>query len=241
MTSARSQAIVGGYHGDPFLILGPHMVHKRGGEQGWEVRAFLPQAESAEDSYWRKNPAHDPASQGWFFVALLTGDQQPYRILLALYGGGTAELEDPYRFPPALIGLPTCTLHSEGTNNETYRMSGRAPCRRGRRVRRALRGVGAQCGERHLTGEFNEWDTRRHPMRRRNGGVWEIFVPGLGDQASYKYNVRSRLQGYQQLKADPYAFYCETAAEIGVVRLGHRQVRVAGRRVDGGARQDRLC
>jgi 1,4-alpha-glucan branching enzyme len=32
-----------------------------------------------------------------------------------------------------------------------------------------------------VAGEFNQWDTRRHPMRRRNGGVWEIFIPALGD------------------------------------------------------------
>ncbi len=61
-----------------------------------------------------------------------------------------------------------------------------------------------------VAGEFNDWDTRRHPMRRRNGGVWEIFIPGLGEGTAYKYNVRSRFAGYQQLKADPYAFYCET-------------------------------
>jgi 1,4-alpha-glucan branching enzyme len=35
-------------------------------------------------------------------------------------------------------------------------------------------------------------------------------MPGLGEGASYKYHVRSRQAGYQQLKADPYAFYCET-------------------------------
>ena len=46
-------------------------------------------------------------------------------------------------------------------------------------------------------------------MRRRNGGVWEIFIPGLGEGTTYKYNVRSRFAGYQQLKADPYAFACE--------------------------------
>ena len=61
-----------------------------------------------------------------------------------------------------------------------------------------------------VAGEFNDWDIRRHPMRWRNGGVWELFVPGLGEGAPYKYNVRSRFAGYQQLKADPYAFYCET-------------------------------
>jgi len=62
----------------------------------------------------------------------------------------------------------------------------------------------------NLTGEFNDWDTNRHPMRRRNGGIWEIFIPSLGEGAAYKYHVRSRFGGYQQLKADPYAFYCET-------------------------------
>jgi 1,4-alpha-glucan branching enzyme len=46
-------------------------------------------------------------------------------------------------------------------------------------------------------------------MRRRNGAIWELFVPGLSQGAAYKYNVRSRYAGYQQLKADPYAFYCE--------------------------------
>jgi 1,4-alpha-glucan branching enzyme len=47
-------------------------------------------------------------------------------------------------------------------------------------------------------------------MRRRSGGVWEIFIPGLGEGTTYKYHIRSRFAGYQQLKADPYAFYCET-------------------------------
>ena len=57
-----------------------------------------------------------------------------------------------------------------------------------------------------VTGDFNEWDTRRHPMRRRTGGVWEIFIPGLGEGSLYKYHVRSRFHGHQQQKADPYGF-----------------------------------
>jgi 1,4-alpha-glucan branching enzyme len=60
-----------------------------------------------------------------------------------------------------------------------------------------------------VAGEFNDWDIRRHPMRRRNGGFWELFIPGLGEGTTYKYNVRSRFAGHQQLKADPYAFECE--------------------------------
>jgi 1,4-alpha-glucan branching enzyme len=47
-------------------------------------------------------------------------------------------------------------------------------------------------------------------MRRRNGGVWELFIPGLAAGSAYKYYIRSSIAGYRQLKADPYAFYCET-------------------------------
>ena len=92
-----------------------------------------------------------------------------------------------------------------------------------------------------MAGEFNEWDIRRHPMRRRNGGVWEIFIPGLGEGAAYKYHVRSQFGGYQQLKADPYAFLCESAAEIGVGGLEVREVPVGRRRVDGDARRQGLA
>jgi 1,4-alpha-glucan branching enzyme len=60
-----------------------------------------------------------------------------------------------------------------------------------------------------VVGDFNDWDTRRHPMRLRNGGVWELFIPDLPEGTSYKYQIRSRYHGYQQMKADPYAFACE--------------------------------
>src|SRR5690606_21462756 len=64
-----------------------------------------------------------------------------------------------------------------------------------------------------VVGDFNDWDPRRNPMRRRNGGIWEIFVPNVGAGASYKYFVKSKYHGYQQLKADPYGFYMEVPPE----------------------------
>jgi 1,4-alpha-glucan branching enzyme len=76
-----------------------------------------------------------------------------------------------------------------------------------RGVRFAVWAPNAECVT--VAGEFNDWDVRRHPMRRRTS-VWEIFIPGLDEGAAYKYNVRSRFAAYQQLKADPYAFLCET-------------------------------
>ncbi len=32
-----------------------------------------------------------------------------------------------------------------------------------------------------VVGEFNFWDGRRHVMRKHSGGMWEIFIPGVGE------------------------------------------------------------
>ena len=41
-----------------------------------------------------------------------------------------------------------------------------------------------------VVGDFNGWDGRRHPMRKRHGpGVWELFVPRIGAGTLYKYEM----------------------------------------------------
>jgi 1,4-alpha-glucan branching enzyme len=41
-----------------------------------------------------------------------------------------------------------------------------------------------------VVGGFNGWDGRRHPMRRRGAsGIWEIFLPGIGEGEAYKYEI----------------------------------------------------
>ena len=62
-----------------------------------------------------------------------------------------------------------------------------------------------------VVGDFNGWDGRRNPMRRRGGvGVWEIFIPGLGEGAVYKYELRAADGSLLPLKADPVG----TGAEL---------------------------
>ena len=43
-----------------------------------------------------------------------------------------------------------------------------------------------------VVGNFNDWDERRNAMRNRTGGVWEIFIPGVGPGTPYKYSIKSR-------------------------------------------------
>src|ERR1700738_2657214 len=102
MTVAEIEAIVGGYHGDPFRILGPHRIEKPRGSPSWEVRAFLPQAESAEVALRNERVAMERQHPQGFFVARMDGDPRVYTLRVKLAGGATVELEDPYRFPPLL-------------------------------------------------------------------------------------------------------------------------------------------
>ena len=40
-----------------------------------------------------------------------------------------------------------------------------------------------------VVGDFNFWDGRRHAMRVRGNGYWEIFVPGARAGDKYKYEI----------------------------------------------------
>ena len=209
MTAEEIEAIVGGYHGDAFRILGPHRVRKRGGQARWEVRAFLPQAESAQVLLGEQRPEMAKTHAQGFFCAVLNGEPRDYRIRARLGDGREIEFDDPYRFGPQ-ISDSDLYLHTEGTLHEAYRAFG-AHITGANGVPGVRFAVWAPNAENvTVTGEFNDWDIRRHPMRQRSGGVWEIFIPGLGEGAPYKYHIRSRFAGYRQLKADPFAFCCET-------------------------------
>ena len=209
MTGEEIEAIVNGYHGDAFGILGPHSVRKKSGQPRWEVRAFLPQADAAAVVVGGTRCEMVKKHAQGFFVAALDGDAGPYELRAHLWDGREVQIDDPYRFGPQ-ISESDLYLHTEGTLYEAWHDARRAPRGERRRAAGVRFAVWAPNAETvSLAGEFNDWDTRRHPMRRRNGGVWELFMPGLAAGASYKYNVRSRFAGYQQLKADPYAFYCE--------------------------------
>ncbi len=60
-----------------------------------------------------------------------------------------------------------------------------------------------------VVGDFNAWDGRRHPMRRRTSGVLEIFIPDVPLGSRYKYELIGPHGELLPLKADPFAFASE--------------------------------
>jgi len=210
MTEQEIEAIVGGYHGDPFSVLGPHPFNTASELGEWEVRAFLPQATRAfvVGSAGASTITMERIHHQGLFRARVPRAPDAYTIRYIDYHEKTHEIQDPYRFGPQLSNFDL-HLHSEGTLHEGYRMLGSH-----------LVTVEGVPGTRFavwapnaivvsVVGSFNEWDSRRHPMRARTGGVWEIFLPEVGQGSSYKYAVKSRFHGYSQMKADPYGFQME--------------------------------
>ena len=63
-----------------------------------------------------------------------------------------------------------------------------------------------------VVGDFNGWDGGANPMHPRGTtGVWETFVPDLGEGALYKYEIAGRDGQLLPLKADPVGFGAEHA------------------------------
>ncbi|HUQ95559.1 MAG TPA: 1,4-alpha-glucan branching protein GlgB [Bryobacteraceae bacterium] len=208
MTAADIEAIVNGLHRDPFRILGPHEVQGVKEPPRWEVRAYLPYAEHASVILHDALVPMEKLHPEGFFRASLKGHRSDYKLRNVYPGGSTEDVEDPYRFPPIITDFEI-HLHGEGTLQEAYKMLGAHParCEDVDGFRFAVWAPSAHCVS--VTGDFNGWSGRMHPMRVRNGGIWEIFLPNIKRGAAYKYAVTWRGSHFQQLKSDPYGFHTE--------------------------------
>ena len=141
-------------------------------------------------------------------VSTQEGGFLSYLLEITLASGKRVLLEDPYAFAPQ-IGDLDLYLFSEGRHAEVYRHLGAHP--------RVIDGVAgtyfalwAPNAQRvSVVGDFNAWDGRFHMMRRLGpSGVWEIFLPGVGEGAHYKYELRGP-SGEVFLKTDPYATFAQ--------------------------------
>jgi len=208
-----AQALFAGVAPDPFALLGPHAVERDGAAGGGRdtvVRAFVPPAEAVE-----------AIDAGGTVLAQLLALQTPglfcgriptgaaYRLRIHWPGGMTQETEDPYAFG-LLLGELDLHLFAEGTHQQLGRCFG-AQVMEIHGILGVRFAVWAPNAQRvSVVGEFNGWDGRRHPMRKRvEAGVWELFIPRLPVGTLYKYEIVGP-HGLLPLKADPVALEAET-------------------------------
>lgn len=199
--SPLARQVIAGRHPDPFHYLGPHTERDR-----TIVRVFLPDASEVVaigEHEERELACVDPAG---LFEGPLDNPSR-YRLRVR-YGDTAVEMDDAYRFPPMLSDLDLHLL-GEGKHLNLYDKLGAHLM-----TMDGVDGVGfvvwAPNAQRvSVVGDFNFWDGRRHAMRVRGNGYWEIFVPGALPGQKYKYEIVSRSGALLPLKSDPVCFAAE--------------------------------
>jgi len=200
------QAIVDGAHDNPFSVLG---VHHEGDRR--VVRVFEPGAVTATllDRNGAERAPMERRHAGGVFTAPLPPRLRRYRVRFTGADDGQWEREDAYRFSSTLGDLDLYLL-GEGSHADLYRKLG-AHVVRHEGVDGTVFSVWAPNASRvSVIGDFNQWDGRRHVMRLHPAnGIWEMFIPGVGPGAHYKYELLDRSGKLLPLKSDPVGQYHE--------------------------------
>ena len=204
--------IVDGWHHNPHAVLGPHRT-----SDGISVRVLRPHAEDVclviDGGRYPMQPVH----RGVWSVTLDRDEVPDYRVD-AQYGGVMVPGDDPYRYLPTL-GEIDLHLIGEGRHEQIWQVLGA-------HVREYTTDIGVVSGVSfavwapnaqgvRVIGDFNFWDGTAHPMRSLGStGIWELFVPYIGDGTCYKYEILGQ-DGVWRKKADPMAFATETPPATG--------------------------
>lgn len=202
---------------DPFAVLGPVEA-----PTGRYVRAFLPGA-TGVDVLSRATRAPlgqlSPSLPEGYFVGRVSSDE-PY-LLQIHWPGADQETEDPYTFG-LLLSDTDLHLFNEGRLFRLAFTLGANPMTvdgvAGTRF--AVWAPNARAVS--VIGDFNSWDTRRHPMRLRLGsGVWELFIPRIGPGTLYKYALVGPDGSRLPEKGDPLAKATESPPSTASIVCGN--------------------
>lgn len=202
------QDVVDGVHGDPHRILGVHVDSDTAC-----IRVLRPNADHVslllhDGSTMDMEQIH---SGGVFEVNLALkrlSEDRAYRVEARYPSGERFLTEDPYRFWPT-IGDLDLYLFGQGRHEHLWRILG-ARVQEHQGVRGVAFSVWAPNARSvRVVGEFNYWQGAAHPMRRLGAsGVWELFIPGLGEGTHYKFEILEA-SGRVAHRADPFAFATE--------------------------------
>ncbi|MEV4334805.1 1,4-alpha-glucan branching enzyme [Streptomyces sp. NPDC049597] len=209
--------LLSGSHHDPHAVLGAHSV--RGGVQ---IRVLRPHALSVTVVAKGLRAELNDDGDGLFSGVLPQRTVPDYRLLVAYEGHEEGfEVEDPYRLLPALGDLDLYLI-GEGRHEELWKALGAHPMtHQGVTGTRFTVWAPDARGVR-VVGDFNFWDGTGHPMRSLGAtGVWELFLPGVGEGALYKFEI-TRPDGWRTQRADPMARRTEVPpANASIVTRSH--------------------
>ena len=190
-------------HESPFSILGPQPFKDK-----WIIRIWMPEASEVElitqqTKIKLQNPNHE-----WIFEGVLEKDPGTDYQIKVNRGGIEHVQHDPWSFRKEWMGEIDRHLFAEGNHHHIWRKMGAhlTEIDKKQGVMFCLWAPHAKSVS--VIGDLNSWDGRHHPMQKRLGGIWELFIPGLSEGDLYKYEIRTE-KGHCYEKADPYGFQHE--------------------------------
>ncbi len=190
-------------HESPFSILGPQPFKDK-----WIIRIWMPEASAVElitqeTKIQLQNPNHE-----WIFEGIIDKDPGTDYQIKVNRGGIEHVQHDPWGFRTEWMGEIDRHLFAEGNHHHIWRKMGAhlTEIDKKQGVMFCLWAPHAKSVS--VIGDLNSWDGRHHPMQKRLGGIWELFIPGLSEGDLYKYEIRTE-KGHCYEKADPYGFQHE--------------------------------
>ena len=199
-------ALVQGIHNNPHHILGMHECI-----DDLYINAYLPGAKvvnAIEVSTKKKYTLVSERVPGFFSVVIKDKKPFEYKLNVRFDNGDEVTYFDPYVFEPVIDPIDI-SLFNEGKHYSIYEKMGAHPMTVDG-VEGVLFAVWAPNADRvSVVGNFNNWDGRRHPMRKLDySGIYELFIPGKLVGEIYKYEIKAK-SGQVFMKSDPYAFSSE--------------------------------
>ncbi|MFV0462610.1 MAG: 1,4-alpha-glucan branching protein GlgB [Nostocoides sp.] len=198
-------ALAHGRHQQPHDLLGQHLE-----DEGLRIRVFRPLAQQVsirfEDGL--EAAATHEAEGVWSVLRTDAARTMDYRVATTWSDGVTHEQDDPYRFAPTLGELDV-HLIGEGRHEQLWTVLGAHvqtyPGPMGTVHGTSFAVWAPRAKSVHVIGDFNDWDSRTHPMRLLGkSGVWELFIPDVTGGAVYKYEIRGA-DDVLRAKSDPMA------------------------------------
>jgi len=226
LPASEVDRLIAGDHSNPHAILGAHPASLLG-ESGVMIRALIPKAERVEcilDDGQAQEMTREAEGLSDLYSTFVSGATLPlsYRFRFHYTDGAVWDRSDPYRFLPTL-GDVDLHLFNDGTHRQLWKKLG-AHVRTMDGVRGVAFAVWAPNARRvSVVGDFCGWDGRVFPMRMMgSSGVWELFVPDIGPETLYKFELLTR-EGALRIKTDPFAAKLEQAlAAASIVQAEER-------------------
>jgi len=190
LTQQELQSLLEAKNNSPHRLLGMHPLPDGSGVL---ARVLAQDAVAVKVQPLKENnkPAFDLHRVGKSFLfegtTNATGHVYAYELVITDQKGNTRTTRDPYSFLPT-IGESDLYLFGKGEEYRIYEKLG-AQLRTIDGVSGVSFAVWAPNAQRvSVVGDFNQWDGRQHPMRTLGAsGIWEIFMPGLGEGTHYKF------------------------------------------------------